>query len=138
MDNYQKITVAGLLIKDGKVLVIKRARNERYLAGMYELPGGKVDFGEQPNDALKREFLEETGLTIQVLTPYKAYSYLSHENKRHTVEIVYTVALIGKPGIKLSDEHEDYCWVSPKDVDTIPMTDEIKENIRQGNLTKPF
>ncbi|MFH1916057.1 MAG: NUDIX hydrolase [Nanoarchaeota archaeon] len=134
MDNYQKITVAGLLIHGGKVLVIRRSKHEAYLSGNYELPGGKVDFGEQPEDALKREFLEETGLTIDVKKPYRVFSYISHENKRHIVEIVYTVDLKNQPDITLSEEHDDYQWITPTDIDQLPMSDEVKENIRAKPL----
>src|SRR3989344_8186966 len=45
VEKYQKITVGGLLIKDDKVLVVRRSSAEPYLTGYYELPGGKVDFG---------------------------------------------------------------------------------------------
>lgn len=57
---YQKITVAGFLCVDDKVLVIRRSEKETYLTGYYELPGGKVDFGEHPKISLEREFLEES------------------------------------------------------------------------------
>ncbi|WP_051272019.1 NUDIX domain-containing protein [Shimazuella kribbensis] len=58
----QKVVSTGFLMKDNKVLVIQRSQKEKFLPGYYELPGGKVDFGEDPAEALAREFREELRL----------------------------------------------------------------------------
>jgi ADP-ribose pyrophosphatase YjhB (NUDIX family) len=54
--------VQGLLERDGRVLLAKRAREPR--CGYWDLPGGFLDETEDPLDGLRREFLEETGLRI--------------------------------------------------------------------------
>ncbi len=59
MEKYQKIGISGFLIKDSKVLIVKRSESENFLPGQYELLGGKVEFGENPTDAIEREFKEE-------------------------------------------------------------------------------
>lgn len=51
---YQKIVCTGFIYHQGKMLIIKRSLREAFLPGFYELPGGKVDFGENPEEALKR------------------------------------------------------------------------------------
>lgn len=45
------------------MLLIRKARGP--YTGAYDLPGGKIEFGESPSDALRREIFEETGLTVQ-------------------------------------------------------------------------
>lgn len=60
----QRIGVCGILMLDKKIVVIKKARGP--YKGKYDLPGGKIEEGESHEEALKREFLEETGLTISV------------------------------------------------------------------------
>jgi mutator protein MutT len=58
-------SVAGIAWKDGCVFIAKRDGSGD-LAGKWEFPGGKVEPGERDEDALRREFAEEFGLTIEV------------------------------------------------------------------------
>jgi len=60
-----QIVVAGALISDGALLVAQRARPPE-LAGLWELPGGKVAAGESDAEALVRELREELGVEVTV------------------------------------------------------------------------
>lgn len=60
-----QIVVAGALITDGALLVAQRARPPE-LAGLWELPGGKVAAGESDAEALVRELREELGVDVTV------------------------------------------------------------------------
>lgn len=57
--------VAGFLKKDAKILVGQRPENNT-LAGQWEFPGGKIEVGETPEEALARELSEELGIEAQV------------------------------------------------------------------------
>lgn len=57
--------VAGFLRKDGKILVGQRPENNS-LAGQWEFPGGKIETGETPEQALSRELNEELGIEAEV------------------------------------------------------------------------
>lgn len=130
---YQKIAVGGLLVKNNKVLVVRRSFAEKYLTGYYELPGGKIDFGDSPKESLEREFMEEVNLKVNPLCPYRVFTYISDSGNRHTVELVYRVKLDDDvENIKLSEEHDDFKWISIEDIEKLKMTDEIKTNIKQG------
>lgn len=59
------LVVAGALIADGLLLLAQRSRPPE-LAGLWELPGGKVEQGESPEDALVRELREELGVETAV------------------------------------------------------------------------
>ena len=133
VEKYQKITVGGLLVKDNKVLVVRRSSAEPYLTGYYELPGGKVDFGDHPKESLEREFMEEVNLKIIALYPYRVFTYVSDKGNRHTVELVYFVKIDDDvKNIKLSEEHDDFKWISVDEVNTLQISDEIKTNIKIG------
>jgi 8-oxo-dGTP diphosphatase len=59
--------VAGFLKKDQKILVGQRPENHS-LAGLWEFPGGKIEIGETPEQALQRELNEELGIEAQIGT----------------------------------------------------------------------
>lgn len=133
MEKYQKIVVSGLLINQNKALLIKRSLDEQFLPNYYELPGGKVDFAEDPELALKREFQEETGLEIEIIRLFATQSYLMENNNRHTVEIFYQVKLIGnEQKITLSPDHSDYQWLTSEEINQHQITPELKHRILLG------
>lgn len=61
----ERITTAGVALKEGKVLLAKR-KTGASTSGLWEIPGGKNRFGESVEDTLKREFKEELGVEIEV------------------------------------------------------------------------
>ncbi|SEM99670.1 NUDIX hydrolase [Lihuaxuella thermophila] len=135
---YQKIVCTGFIYHQGKTLIVERSLQEAFLPGYYELPGGKVDFGEDPADALKREFREEVNLNVEVIKPYKIFSYLSENGTRHTVEIVYLVHLTDDPAnIQLSEDHSAYQWISENEVLNYLISDETKDSIFRGFKAAP-
>jgi 8-oxo-dGTP diphosphatase len=60
-----KRVVAALIEKDGKLLVCQRTRHQT-MPLKWEFPGGKIEEGEQPRDALRRELEEELGIDAEV------------------------------------------------------------------------
>jgi 8-oxo-dGTP diphosphatase len=56
-----KRVVAALIVRDGKILVCQRTRHQT-MPLKWEFPGGKIEEGEQPRDALRRELEEELGI----------------------------------------------------------------------------
>ena len=59
------VVAAGVIIEAGRVLLTQRKAGA-HLAGLWEFPGGKVETGEDPRDALRRELEEELGIAATV------------------------------------------------------------------------
>ena len=77
--------VAAILIEDGAVLLTRRGGSER--PGLWELPGGFVEYDESIHDALIREMREETGLDVEVGRVYDVRSNFFHDSGRHSVGV---------------------------------------------------
>ena len=60
-----KRVVAGIIVREGKLLVCQRTRHQT-MPLKWEFPGGKIEEGEQPRDALRRELEEELGITATI------------------------------------------------------------------------
>jgi len=59
------VVAAAVVIRKGRVLLTRRAEGQ-HLAGMWEFPGGKLEDGESPEEALVRECREECGIDVEV------------------------------------------------------------------------
>jgi len=88
-----KLTVDGVLINNKKILLIKR-KNKPY-KNKWALPGGFVEYGEKVEDAVIREFFEETGLKTDVINIQGVYSDPNRDPRGHTISIVYFLKLLG-------------------------------------------
>ena len=73
-----KQVTAAVIIKDNSVLIAQRAGDDK-LGGKWELPGGKIELGETPQECLKREIKEELDVEINVLNFFaeSIYTYQS-------------------------------------------------------------
>lgn len=108
------VIVEGVLLKGGKVLVVKRSESKKFLPGFWEIPGGKVDFGEAPEQAVVREMREETGLNVAVVRAFNTWAYqTSHDGVDwHCVVIDFLLSCDDASKIVLSSEHTDFAWVA--------------------------
>ncbi len=86
-----KVAAAVLLEQDGRVLLVRRAVDP--LRGLWSLPAGYVDAGEDPARAAERECLEETGLTVEVTGLMEVLFGQEHPRGAHIL-IVYHARLI--------------------------------------------
>ncbi len=87
-----KLTTDGAIIKDGKILLIRR-KNEPF-KGKWALPGGFVEYGEKVEDAVIREVKEETGLLTKIKGIFGIYSDPDRDPRGHTVTIVFLLDII--------------------------------------------
>lgn len=89
------LVVAGAFVRNGLLLLTRRPEGDP-LAGSWELPGGKVEDGETPAEALAREWREELGVAVESAEPWTFAS--GAPNGRHVTLLVYLVgALRGEP-----------------------------------------
>jgi 8-oxo-dGTP diphosphatase len=119
MNQYQKVAAHGLIKnKNGKFLVTKRSKTDDYQPGVWDIPGGTIEFGEEPEKALLREVLEETDLTVKVFKPIYVFAYLSGP-ERHQFQIVYDCEYIDGEVKLNSNDHDKYRWVSKEELKSI-------------------
>ncbi|QSF46668.1 NUDIX hydrolase [Paenibacillus tianjinensis] len=102
------VAVKGVIINEGKILLVQRASADAVGGGTWECAGGKIEFGEGLEAALVREIKEETGLTVTVDNLLYAASFLT-DPARQVIIITY-LCRSAEQVIRLSEEHTDYRW----------------------------
>lgn len=127
--SYYHISVKGFVLHNDKYLFVKKANNGSRNEGYWELPGGGLNFGELPETALRREIKEETGLNIQVIRPLLTWSFIKNKNKQ-VIGITY-LCESKENSVTISDEHDNYTWISKNNFSNITMLPELKKDIEK-------
>jgi 8-oxo-dGTP diphosphatase len=114
------LLVTAAIIRDGPLILIARRKlDAKVEAGRWEFPGGKVDFGEHPEDCLKREILEELNLDIEIERFFDVASHVysaagsvasPKTSGLHVILLCYICRLLGGE-LKLLDVAE-VAWVN--------------------------
>ena len=103
-------TVQAWIERDGEYLILRR--NEEPFAGEWDLPGGFVEMGEDPAQAVVREVLEETGLNVSPIEIIGAFTSAYGSTGRHTVDVAYLCRLDGGDFELDLGEKSDATWAS--------------------------
>src|ERR1700722_7650488 len=107
-----KRVVAGLIVKDGKLLVCQRTRHQT-MPLKWEFPGGKIEEREQPRDALRRELDEELGIQATI---GDEVARIQHEYPNGgMVELLFFVVREYQREIE-NRIFKDMQWAEPKDL----------------------
>lgn len=120
----QRLSVRAIIRQDEKTLLLRRANGRETILGQYELPGGRLAYGEQPEDALRRYLHDDAGLHIQTAQLFDAVTYIDHDERdiQYGV-IVYLVAIAGSRSVTLSPNYDKYLWQRVSDIAQDSVTD---------------
>lgn len=115
----------------GEILMLQRSQpyhGQDFLK--WDIPGGRIDVGEELAVALKREITEETGLELQEIESIFHVQDIMFNPKLHVVRITYLVKANGD--VTLSEEHGEYRWVPKSELPLEPtdtfFVDALKAN----------
>ena len=128
------ISQKALLVQNGRVLIVMDA------AGDWELPGGRLDVGEKPEEGLQRELREELDLTVEPQSIVSVFPCTSRTGHAHFTVVwrcraagdLDTIAIDG-------DEVREARWVTPSECESLPMNyagqlEAIRKYFQAGEL----
>ncbi len=131
----ERVVVAAAIVEHGTVLAARR-RLPADTAGGWELPGGKVDAGETPADALVREVREELGCHIEVGDRIGGAEPLRSGMVLHAYECRLRASDRDEP---VPAEHDAVRWLAPEELDQVgwlpadrPFVDALRERLLDG------
>jgi 8-oxo-dGTP diphosphatase len=122
------LAVSAAIVRDGKVLVVRRARNPAL--NLYTLPGGAVETGETLHQAVRREVREETALEVEpvALAGHREVIVRDAQGRieRHFVILCFAARwLAGEP--VLNEELDDARWLVPAQLAALRTTEGLAE-----------
>ena len=110
------ISVKGVVGRDGCVALLRNEREE------WELPGGKLEAGESPQDCVIREVREETGWDVELLALLDVWVY-EPLPKQQVFVVTYAARLESDTHPVVSVEHSELRLVPIREIDTLRMPD---------------
>lgn len=125
MSGRTRVTAA--LIEEGGRILLARRKPGKHMGGRWELPGGKIEPGESPEQSLARELAEELGIEVRV---GELLCNACFEDDAVRLELlVYRVErLAGEPRLL---EHEEICWVAPRDIKEYDLADSDRSAVER-------
>ena len=129
--------VAALIESDGRLLVCQRRRTDRF-ALLWEFPGGKVEPGEELEQALARELNEELGVVAPV-GPEVYRTTFHYREMRNSTELIFFAA-VARPEEVRNLAFESVEWRAPQtlgELDFLPADRELVAQLASGALRVP-
>jgi len=117
------VSVKGVIIRDGKVILLRNERDE------WELPGGKLEPSESPEGCLAREIAEELRLEVVPETILSSWIYTIVPGVSVLI-LEYGCLESSREEAVLSDEHKELRWFPLADIDALRMPEGYKASIR--------
>lgn len=126
-DAYQpqtfSISIKGVVVRDGKVLLLRNEREK------WELPGGRIEIGETAEECVARETLEETRWKVDTGPILDTWLYYINVAEKHAFIVTYGCHPIGSTRLVVSSEHKEIGLFSEGEVPTLNMPDGYKRSI---------
>lgn len=124
--------VAALIVREGRLLIARRPEG-RHMAGRWEFPGGKLEKGESPEDAVEREIREELGLDVRAGRIYQAIAYSYPE--KDVLLLFYAAAVVS--GEPRPIEEAEIRWVTVEELDGYafaPVDEMLVQRLKRDGL----
>ncbi|MFJ4919679.1 (deoxy)nucleoside triphosphate pyrophosphohydrolase [Streptomyces sp. NPDC088725] len=121
-----RVVVAGAVYGEGRLLAARRSAPPE-LAGRWELPGGKVERGERPEQALVRELREELGVEAEPVERIPGEWPLK---PGYVLQVWMVRLLSGEP--RPLEDHDMLRWLAPGDVHTVDWLDQDRPAVAEA------
>jgi 8-oxo-dGTP diphosphatase len=127
------LVVAGLVGDGGGKVLITRRRSDQPMPDQWELPGGKMEPGEAPVEALRRELVEELGARVEV---GPIWDVLHHRYPERAVLMLVYACRLAPGEIARCVEVADLAWVTPAELasasyDVLPADRPLLERLQR-------
>ena len=106
------LIVHAVIFNDKKeILLLKRSEDEDVFPNLWDIPGGTLEDGEDPEIGMRREIMEETGLNVKEISLVACASNIDTNKNKQFILLEFITQYIGGTLILNPKEHQEYRWV---------------------------
>ena len=117
------VSIKGVLVRDGRVLLVRNERDE------WELPGGRIEDNETPEQTVTREIAEETGLPVTVAEILDSWMYHITMADKDVFIVTYGCTTDSTAEAVVSHEHNRIAEFAEHEIADLPMPEGYKRSI---------
>lgn len=118
------VSIKGVVFIDGRVVLLKNERDE------WELPGGRLEAGEDPTVCVAREIREELAIDVGVCEILDCWLY-DIQNRHEVVIVTYGCRYDGDGAVTMSHEHKAVGLFTVAEIAALPMPEGYRRSIRR-------
>jgi 8-oxo-dGTP diphosphatase len=122
----QGVAVRGIIRRGGLILLLRRSSGSVHDPGRWDLPGGKLEYGERLTDALRRETLDEAGIEVAIGDLCASWHHFTDDV---WVTGVTFACDFENGDVALSHEHDAHAWIDPRDAVEYDLAPAVEEQI---------
>jgi len=123
------VSVKGVVVNAGKIVLLKNERDE------WELPGGKLEPGETPERCLVREIAEELGVSVNIAALLDSWVYRVAPSVDVLI-LTYGVYALDNAALSRSNEHKELGQFTLTEIGSLPMPEGYKASVRSWMARK--
>lgn len=125
------VGVKGFIKNDkGQYLITKKSDLEDVGPNDYDVPGGRIEFGETPEQALIREAKEEVNLDIEILQIFNSWSFV-RDPEFMLVGVDFLCKYVGGD-VQMTEEHTGFQWMSVEEIENSNLPGWIKKTVQKA------
>lgn len=136
----QRIRVVGIVRQGDTLLLLKRSRGRAEELPSWELPTGKIQFGEQPEEAMSQLFFEHLGVQVGDIKLVDAVTFVGMPGMSQlgNLYIIYNVSLSSEINLQASERYSAYKFVTPEEIRALKVDEatlavlDIESNRKNG------
>ena len=108
----QRTAVRALVRRGGQTLLLRRANGRDSILGKFELPGGRIDFGEQPEDSLRRFLQKDAGIKPVSMQLFDVITYIDSDDVGLQYVFIVYVVTVESQQVSISGNYDKSIWQS--------------------------
>lgn len=126
-----RAVAAGVLLKDKKILIMKRGNDAPRYPSTWDFIGGQIHEDESAEDCIVREAKEECGLDVRIKKWSKSFEIIDEYGR---VIVIPYLLESDSDEVKLSFEHSEYKWIDPKELKKYECATDIYQDLKMFGL----